>query len=168
MGYICLMCMTWLTETEGRTPLERVLNKRPELSEYAGAAVGDVWSAGIVDPVILELCRLAVAEIHRCRSELSIRYGEAVEAGLTEEKISALASYERSGLFSERERVCLRFAEQYAVDAHGVGDEAFEDLRGHLTDAEVVTLVFRWWCSTGWPVFARSSPSNRCPTGRCS
>jgi alkylhydroperoxidase family enzyme len=131
-----------LTETKGRTALERVLDKRPELHEYVAGAVGDVWSAGIVDPVILELCRLAVAETHRCRSELAIRYREAVEAGLTAEKISALASYERSELFSETERACLRFAEQYALDAHRVGNEAFEDLRTHLTDAQVVTLVY--------------------------
>ncbi len=134
--------MTWLTETEGQTPLERVLRKRPELFEYLPGSVAGVWSAGIVDPVILELCRLAIAEVHRCRSELSLRYAEAREAGLTEEKISALGSYDSSELFSDRERLCLRLAEQFALDVHGVTDEDFEMLRTHLSDAEVVALVY--------------------------
>jgi alkylhydroperoxidase family enzyme len=134
--------MTWLSETEGSTPLERVLRKRPALFRQVAVSVADVWSAGVVDAATLELCRLAVADTHRCRSELSIRYREAAEAGLSEEKISALSTYESSPLFSERERACVRTAAQYALDAHGISDEAFADLRTHLTDAEAVTLMY--------------------------
>ncbi len=70
---------------------------------------------------------------------MTVRYAGARQAGLTEEKITALDSM-RPDAFTPRERAAIRFAELMAVDHRNVDDAVFEELRRHFTDAEVVEL----------------------------
>ena len=70
-----------------------------------------------VDPVLIELCRLRMATLLGSKLDLSLRYKPATEAGLTEEKVRELSSYYKSPLFTERERRCIDFAEQFALQS---------------------------------------------------
>lgn len=64
-----------------------------------------------------------------------------MEKGLTEDKISALDSAKKSSeLFSERERVALRYAEMLAVDHHSIDDELFVALKKEFSDPEILEL----------------------------
>ena len=93
---------------------------------------------GLVDPELLELCRLAIAGVHGSRSELAVRH----DVGLAPEKADALADWRSSDLFSERERSCLALAEQFTIDPHGVSDEDFAGVADDLSPAAVVALVY--------------------------
>lgn len=68
------------------------------------------------DVVILELCRLRMAKLLNCSTEMSARGRAAQTAGLTELKISALDHWPTSEQFSFSERACLEFAEQFVMD----------------------------------------------------
>jgi alkylhydroperoxidase family enzyme len=70
---------------------------------------------------------------------MSIRYAGARQAGLTEGKIAALDTLE-SAIFTDRERVAIRFAELMATDHLKIDDAFFEALRRHFSDAEIVEL----------------------------
>jgi alkylhydroperoxidase family enzyme len=70
---------------------------------------------------------------------MSVRYAGARQAGLTEEKIAALDTL-ASEMFTDRERVAIRFAELMATDHLKIDDAFFEDLRRHFSDAEIVEL----------------------------
>jgi alkylhydroperoxidase family enzyme len=99
------------------------------------------WSEQLVDPVVLELCRLRIAAIVGCPSELGLRYRPAIDAGLSEEKIDALSQWASSDLFSAAEQACIGLAEQYTIDAHGVDDAQMARVADHLSPPEVVALV---------------------------
>jgi alkylhydroperoxidase family enzyme len=134
--------MTWLrSQTEGTTPLERVLGLRPELLADFRTLHARLWDGRALDPVLLEVCRLRVAQLHGATGELQVRHEAAVDAGLTEEKVAALVDYWSSPLYSERERRALAYAEQLVLDVHGITDDQFAALADVLSPAEVVALT---------------------------
>jgi alkylhydroperoxidase family enzyme len=133
--------MTWLPEGDGPTALERALALHPNAHEAIREFYGLFWTEGLVDPVLLELVRLRVAMLHGVRSELLVRYDAALRAGLTEEKIQALASWPTSPLYSDLERSVLRVAEQFVIDAHGLTDEDVAPVKEALSSPGLVALM---------------------------
>jgi hypothetical protein len=73
-----------------------------------------------------------------------------VKAGLPETKLAALAAYETSPEFSERERAALAFATALVRDEGEVTDGAWARLRVYFSEPEVVELVF----AVGYQTFA--------------
>jgi alkylhydroperoxidase family enzyme len=65
---------------------------------------------------------------------------------LTDEKIEALADYDASPLYTDAERVALRYADAMTITGREVSDELFESLREHYTDDAIVELteVIAW------------------------
>ena len=51
----------------------------------------ETLAATVVDPAVLELARLRIATLLRNRAALAVRSPQAASAGLTEEKIAAIA-----------------------------------------------------------------------------
>lgn len=116
--------MSWLPEhAAGSDDFERSFALRPDLFAAWQAFAGIFWEKRLVDPVLLELCRLRVAQLHRAAHPLSMRTPEAVAAGLDEAKIARLESWWREPGFSELERACLHFAEQFVRDAKAIRDD---------------------------------------------
>jgi alkylhydroperoxidase family enzyme len=70
---------------------------------------------------------------------MTTRYASGRREGITEEIVAALPAYE-TGLFSEREKAALRYADQMYEDHHKVDDARFADLRTHFTDDEILEL----------------------------
>ena len=89
---------------------------------------------------MLELCRLRVAQLVGCPSELAIRYAPAVEAGLDEAKVTALGSSDRD-VFSETETACLTFAELFVRDPHAIRDSDAAAVVGRLGPEATVAFV---------------------------
>ena len=133
--------MTWLpASAEGATPLERVFALRPDLLDQFKDFYFQLWEPRKVDPVLLELCRLRVAQVHGCESELQVRYAGARTEGLSEEKIAALAHWKEEAAFGAAERAALAFAEKFAQGVHCITDEDVAALSAHLAPAEIVAL----------------------------
>ena len=58
--------MTWLAkQAEGDTPLDTVYGLLPEAYARHQALVEHIWRPGLVDPVVLELCRLRIAQLQQ-------------------------------------------------------------------------------------------------------
>jgi alkylhydroperoxidase family enzyme len=70
---------------------------------------------------------------------MEVRYAGARQAGLTEEKISALDD-PASPLFTPRERAALRFAHLMAHDHRAIDDAVWSALEQHFNPAEIVEL----------------------------
>ena len=135
--------MSWLPlpATElGRDPFERVFALRPNLFETWRDFSSLFWTRRLVDPSVLELCRLRVAQLLGARYPQSVRTPEAQAAGLPEARIAALASW-RTSSFTHTERACLRFAEQFVLDAKGITDADAAAVVGALGDAGTVAFV---------------------------
>ena len=134
--------MTWLPETApGANPLERVYGLRPNLFEAWREFALVFWEKRLLDPVLLELVRLRVAQLHRAAYPLAHRRPEAREAGLDEAKIAELDHWWRSSALSDTEKACLRFAEQFVLDAKAMTDEQALPVVAALGEAETVALI---------------------------
>ena len=133
--------MTWLAEqASGTTPLQRTVGLRPELAPLLDDFVAATWSA-TTDPVTLELCRLRIAQVHRDRAQFRVRHQVAIDAGLTEDQVAALDDVTRSPLFTDHQRRCIGYAEQYVVDVHGITDADAAAVREGMTDDQFVAFT---------------------------
>jgi len=122
-------------------PLQRALDLRPDLAERFAAYYGQLWSDRLVDPVLLELCRLRIAQLLGDAEQQMLRYRPALEAGLTEDKIRALAQYPSSPMYSDHERTCLGYAEQYLMDVHSITDADADRVKEQMTEPEFVAFT---------------------------
>src|SRR5260370_32634706 len=133
--------MTWLPEhADGATDLERVFGLRPDLYEPFLSFYSTFWTHALLDPVILELCRLRVAQLLRCESEQQVRYQPAINAGLTEAQVSALRQWPTSPQFNAAHRAALAFAEQFVIDVGGIDSELRDTVIDRLEPAGLVAL----------------------------
>ena len=124
---------------DGPTDLDRVWGKRPEYYELFMSDYGD--SLDRADAVLVELCRIRIAQLVESAFDSSLRYQPAQAAGLTEEKIAALSKYPESELFSDRERAVLEYAEQFAIQSSSISDDDVARVQAHLTAEEFVYLT---------------------------
>jgi alkylhydroperoxidase family enzyme len=110
--------MTWLTEeAEGASPLDRVFGLRP--NAYARfSELLDALPAGGVDEVTLDACR--------ARLDALLRFEPDPTSALD---------------LSDAQRAAVGYAEQYALDPHGLRDSDFDALHAHFTDAQLATLT---------------------------
>jgi alkylhydroperoxidase family enzyme len=114
--------MTYVQQlASGPTELDRVYGLRRQYYELFMADYNR--SIERLDPVLIELCRLRMATLLQSQLDLSLRYKPAIDAGLNEAKLRELSKYQSSSLFSERERRCLEFAEQFVIQSSNISDE---------------------------------------------
>jgi alkylhydroperoxidase family enzyme len=126
--------VTWLPKTvPGDTPLDRVLGLRPELRDDLHAFTTGLWASG-VDPTILELCRLRIAQLLRCESAL-------LERRVPDVMLTMLPQWPTSPLFDGRQRACLAFAEAFVMDPRSATDEQAAAVTAHLGAAGMVAFT---------------------------
>lgn len=101
----------------------------------------ELWDHGGVSPVLLELCRLRIAQLIGDTAGIARRTPQATAAGLTEDTVDALPQWPRSACFDAAQRAALSFAECFVIDAHAVTDEQCAELNRHLAPAELATLT---------------------------
>ena len=119
--------------------LDEAMATRPELAEPLDDYLATAFAA--VDPVVLELCRLRIATLHGDPHRRACARSPPVAAGLGEDKIAALADHHRSPQFTDHERACLAYAEQFVIDVHGLTDADAERVKDGMTDADFVAFT---------------------------
>jgi alkylhydroperoxidase family enzyme len=125
---------------EGASEFERVFRLRENLYEAWAEFAGLLWARRLAPPVILQLVQLRVRQLHGAQLGAQ-RMSEAVEEGWDETRVAELGEWWKSARFSETERACLRLAEQFVLDAKGIGEAEIAPVRTALGDAAVVALV---------------------------
>ena len=127
--------------TEGATPFEAVFALRPNLFEDFRRFYALFWEKRLVDPVLLELCRLRIARCTAASRSCACAIGPRSTQGSREAKIAALADAAHSPLYSEAERACIALAELFAMDPHAITDADAARVVAALGDAGTVALV---------------------------
>jgi alkylhydroperoxidase family enzyme len=121
---------------DGPTELDQVWGLR---GDYYRLFMADYRkSLSNLDPLIVELCRVRLAQMVESAFDVSLRYSPAVQAGLSEEKVAALSDYPTSALFTDRERIALEFTEQWVIQSSSITDEDVERLLTVLTPEEFI------------------------------
>jgi uncharacterized peroxidase-related enzyme len=129
-------------ENTGDSTAMRAVAHRPDIIEAFVPFYQKLQFEGLLDRKLVELVRLAIAQVNRCANCLGSRYQDSIDAGLTEEMIAALPDAEHSDLFSDREKAAIAFAQKMAADHHSVGDADFARLHRHFCEKEIVELCF--------------------------
>jgi alkylhydroperoxidase family enzyme len=123
---------------DGPTELDQVWGLRPE---YYQLFIDDyLRSLGNLNPVLVELCRIQLAQMVESRFDESLRYQPAIDAGLTEGKLLQLASYPTSPEFTPAERGVLEFAEQWVIQSSSITDDDVSRVQELISPEEFIYL----------------------------
>lgn len=94
-----------------------------------------------IDKQIIELVKLRVSQLNNCAFCLQIHLNVARKLGLPQEKLDLVATWQGAGIFSERECAALDWSETLTrLVGYSVPDAAYEAVRRHFTEEEVVVL----------------------------
>ncbi|HUN51234.1 MAG TPA: carboxymuconolactone decarboxylase family protein [Candidatus Sulfotelmatobacter sp.] len=113
----------------------------PGAMQAMAALEGYIQSCGL-EASLAELVRTRASQINGCAFCLHMHTRDARAHGETEERLYLLNAWRESPLYSERERAALAWTEAVTqvAETH-VPDAAYDGLRQHFTEAEVVNLT---------------------------
>jgi len=98
------------------------------------------WAKQTRAPV-KQLARMLVAWRVGCPWCLDFGTRTSEQLGVTDEQLRALPDYEHSSLFSEEERVVLRYADAMTRTPVRVPDAVFEALKTRYTDRQILEIT---------------------------
>jgi alkylhydroperoxidase family enzyme len=99
----------------------------------------DLFSEGVVDHDIKELCRVYVSRSVKCEYCGNQRSEQGKKLGLSEGKYDDLLNFESSEQYDDRQKAALAYAE--AITWHLDADDALWDrMYAHFNEAELVEL----------------------------
>jgi AhpD family alkylhydroperoxidase len=104
-------------------------------------AMGKTADESGIDKEIVELVKLRVSQINNCAFCLQIHLNVSRKLGIAREKLDLVATWHEAGIFSERECAALAWAEALThLAGRSVSDEAYDAVRRHFSESEVVFL----------------------------
>jgi alkylhydroperoxidase family enzyme len=138
--------VTWLQDLPpGGTEWDQVTALAPDTFDAIEELHRTLWTT--LDPVALELCRLRIAALLDAGSHAALRSPAAREQGLTEDKIAALSKWPSSPLFTDKERACLAFTEQFLLGPSTVTQEHVDALLEHMDSPGTYQFVMGLWAT---------------------
>ena len=125
------------------TPLTVIYARFPRMTFRQLLMLGLVDKLSL-DKLLVALVQTRVSMTNGCTFCADLHEAFAARQGQARGKFAALADFETSRVFDDRERAVLRYAHHVALDGR-VPDEVFAALRVHLSENEVVELT--WLCA---------------------
>jgi len=126
----------------GDTTFVEVAGNNPTMYDwYMDDFYKKVFYSGRISTQIVELVRLRLANIHGCAFCNRSDTAAALEAGISQQKIDSLASYE-DGPFTDKEKAALALADVMVLTnpKGAVSKELYGRCREHFTDGEMYEL----------------------------
>ena len=115
--------------------------RRPEILRAFSELITQIWRGGTVPVGLKPLVAIVASTAAGCRYCQAHETVDAKMRGVDERKIAEIWDFERSPLYSEAERVALRFARDASVVPNAVTPEHFVELRRHWEDGEIVEIL---------------------------
>lgn len=108
-----------------------------------------------LEPLLTELVRLRVSQINGCAFCMDRHAADARQLGELERRLTLLAAWRETPLFSDRERAALGWAESVTlVSQSHVPDAEWEQTERMFTPAELVDLTLLVATINAWNRFA--------------
>ena len=109
-----------------------------------------VRSSGL-DPALVDLVRLRASYLNGCAYCVDMHTKDARVAGEPEQRLYAVPVWRETPFFTPRERAALTWTEAVTeVGRTGVPDEAYDEVRAHFSEAELVDLTMAIVAINGW------------------
>jgi AhpD family alkylhydroperoxidase len=101
----------------------------------------EAWLLKNLEPGLLALVKVRVSQMNGCAYCLHMHTEEAVKLGELPERLILLDAWHESGLFTDRERAALAWAESLTriAETHAP-DDVYDEARKHFSQDELVTL----------------------------
>ncbi len=104
---------------------------------------------------LVELVRLRASQINGCAYCIDLHTADARKAGEDDRRLATLSVWHETPFFSDRERAALAWTEAVTlVSQDHVPDAAWEAVRPHFNDAELVDLTLLISTINAWNRFA--------------
>ncbi|RWD32559.1 MAG: carboxymuconolactone decarboxylase family protein [Mesorhizobium sp.] len=106
-----------------------------------GLVAVENWIANSFDPKLLELIKVRVSQMNGCAHCLHMHRQDAVKLGETEDRLLLLNAWRESGLFTQRERAALGWAEALTriAETHAP-DAVYDEASNAFSEDELVAL----------------------------
>ena len=105
-------------------------------------ATSNALAASSLGLPLVELVYLRVSQINGCAFCLGKHSQTLRDSEVPQAKLDCLAGWRISGLFNERERAALAWAETLThVSEKGAPDALYEPLKAHFSDVEISDLT---------------------------
>ena len=119
----------------------RTMAHRPEIFETIIAHMEAVLNTGTLPKRLKELVIVRTSQVNRTPYCLASHTAICKRLGWSDIQLEALGDADRSGEFSEAEKVAIHLAEAMTLDAHRYSDAEFARLRSFYSEGEVVELM---------------------------
>jgi len=94
------------------------------------------------DPILYHLIKLRASQINGCAYCLEMHTDEALRIGEKPERMTALAGWHESPLYTDKERAVLAWVDDVTLIAERhASKEAFDGLKAHFNDDEIGWLI---------------------------
>jgi alkylhydroperoxidase family enzyme len=117
-----------------------VSSPRPELFEAMSEFEGKLKANRRLPERLIELVRLRIAFHNQCRPCMSIRYGEAVDDGLTEDLVCSLERPAEAPGMTPDERAAVAFADRFASNHLSIDAALLQELSRHFDPGQITEL----------------------------
>ncbi|MBS1230978.1 MAG: alkylhydroperoxidase [Proteobacteria bacterium] len=94
-----------------------------------------------IEAALRSLLTVRVSQINWCAFCVDINAATGLKRGVSEAQFEALADFETSALFDERQKAALAYAEAMTRSGQGVDDELMARLKTHFDDQAVIELT---------------------------
>lgn len=118
----------------------RVFGLQPAFGKALASLSEAVYEKSILDKRVREAVRMRIAQINQCHICLDYRFPELQALGIDEAFYSAVSDWLNSGLFNEREKLAIEYAEKFLQDHLSLDDEFFARLQQHFSSEEIFDL----------------------------
>ena len=119
----------------------RTLARVPELMQAFGGLMRTVEGLGYIDPGLHQMIANIASVAGGCRYCQAHTANHAAHLGVDPAKLEELWTFEVSDLFSEAERVALRFALAGSSVPNAVTEQHHAELHEHYTDEQIIEIV---------------------------
>jgi alkylhydroperoxidase family enzyme len=138
-------------ELESLAPAERANRRmrairahRVEAMNAIGAARRALAETGTLDPRLLELVRLRLADHAQCNYCMNARWAPDL---VGEDLVCSLEDPQNAEELSPAEQAAIAFADLFATNHLAIGEAIFDRLREHFTEGELMELML--FCGLG-------------------
>ena len=102
---------------------------------------GSIMNKGTLETRYKELAYLKTALVNGCEYCMKAHTASSKKVGVTPEQIQALAFYQRSPLFDEKDKLVILYADRVTRGAAGIREGSVEELKKHFTEQQIVELT---------------------------
>ena len=107
-----------------------------------------------VEPSLAELVKIRASQINHCAFCLHMHTREALAQGESEVRLTMLAAWQESPLFTDRERAALAWTESLTfLPETSAPDDVYAELQAHFTPEEQVKLTMLIGIINAWNRF---------------